>query len=196
MSYSQFDYKAIYSGINTQTGDYWEIGFGYLLSGEVVGKNAFEIAGELNTGIAGAVTPVLVDVLPSNVEVANLSVKKLGGTGGPPAISAVGLPGSLSACETIGNGALITWYGDVDPILQGRTYLPGIPNDSLDAGAWDAAYATAVVAFAAGLETTLTVFTEVADFCIQSSQIGINSQVVRTHLLRPVPGTQRRRLRR
>lgn len=196
MAVSQFDYKVVVSGIETNTGNYWEMAFGYLISGVIAGKNAFEIAGELITAFAANTIPALLDTLPINVRVADIWAKKLGGGGGPPAILAVDDVGVLSICETIGNGPQVTWYGDVDPILQGRTYLPGIPNDSLDNGVWDAAYIASNQAWRTAMLVQLIVFTEVADFCVQSAQIGINSQVVNIGLLRSVPGTQRRRLRR
>lgn len=189
-------FKVIVAGRNTESGDYWELGFHYIASGEPEGT-ALNMAGELAINWADNRAVPLATILASNVHIDSVSAKCIGEHGGPLVTTLVDFTGAKTPCETIGNGAQIIWYGDTDPVLEGRTYIPGIPNDSFDAGAWDAAYSTDVVAFITSMLAPFPFGTGMAaTFTLVSYQIGVDSQTAADGLLRRIPGTQRRRLRR
>jgi len=192
-------YRLVLSGTNTENGDYWEQVLHYLLTGTTAAHDGFENAEELCDQWDTIRRPAWTDLIPDNVVLSAISAKKVGGGGGPTATKIVShLGGAGSDCETIGNGAQITWMGGEDPILLGRSYFPGIPNDSLDAGVWDAAFVANAAVYITAMVTGLPLWGATVDaiFNVVSRQIGVAQQTVEHGLLRAIPGTQRRRLRR
>ena len=193
-------YRLVVSGIHVDTGDYWEVTFHYFVSDTAPGDHtAFTVAQELADQWVNIRQAAFLPLLPADVNLNNVSCKRVDATGGPTVTVIVGVPGeATSGCETIGNGAQICWFGDVDPILMGRTYIPGIPNDSYDDGSWDVGYRADMDTFFTAMVDDLSLFGGIADalFVIVSYQIGVESQRVANGLLRDIPGTQRRRLRR
>lgn len=193
-------YRLILSGNDNNNGDYWEQTFHYFITDTSPGShNAFSVAAELCEQWDAIRRPAYIDLLPDNVILKGVSCRRVDAIGGPLVTKNVTHGGGAgSESETIGNGAQITWFGEEDPILEGRSYFPGIPNDAFDLGVWDVAYAANAQTFIDAMVDDLSLFGGVADanFTIVSYQIGIAQQLAKHGLLRAIPGTQRRRLRR
>lgn len=191
-------YRVSVTGHANDNGDYWEIGFHYALDGDTTGKTTFELAKFLAPTFWTEKGPTLEVLIPDNVTIDAITCKCVS-TPGPVATHIVGtVGGGVGPTESIGAGPQIGWYGNQDPVLQGRSYFPGIISDAFDSMQWDAAFIAAADAFIAEMLTNFTIDGGAHNciFMIPSYQIGVDSQIAIEGQLRSIPGTQRKRMRR
>jgi len=163
-------------------------------------NNARAILEELNTPDMWVAK--WVGCLPEDYKMSSLKCRRSFPTGGPTAILLAGAlfattgarTGQIQAAQV---NPLVIWIPETSPAKTGRTFLPGISEDDLDAMVYDVGLITAVDDFIGQHLAPLTVssFTGSVYAALQRRSPTASVDRVENGRLSPLIGTQRRRLR-
>lgn len=192
------EYYQLSVGINA-AGQYSELDFVYRIADPTEPDDfvvASQLVAVLDDGVALSWIRRLFDCMSADCFLSSVRAKRVAPNGGNTASAifeatdVIGdLSGDLGTQQT--SGCLI-WVNETDPDRTGRNFLPGVPEDMVDAGRFDIVYKTAIGLFVAKHITGFTVAAGIF-LPVTFDRVTKTGLVVQDGYLSPRPGRQRRR---